>query len=105
MGCLGFANHGAYSASKHGVIGLTRSAAKEVGVRGIRVNAIAPGSIQTPLLDQAFQIVKQGENPEPTAIKRVGTAEEMASVIAFLLGPESTFVTGSVYGADGGWNC
>ena len=87
------------------MIGLTRSAAKEVGHRNIRVNAIAPGSIVTPLLIRA-----QEANPEeglnmPTAFKRTGTAEEMAGIIAFLLGPESTYVTGSVYGGDGGWDC
>lgn len=102
---LGFAGSGAYVASKHGVIGLTRSAAKEVGDRSIRVNAVAPGAIHTPLLVRA-----QENNPEegtnmPIAFKRLGTAEEMAGIIAFLLGPESTYVTGSVYGGDGGWDC
>ena len=101
----GFAGSAAYVASKHGVIGLTRSAAKEVGDRNIRVNAIAPGSILTPLLQKA-QEANPGEGlNNPTAIKRPGTAEEMAGIIAFLLGPESTYVTGSVYGGDGGWNC
>jgi len=105
QGVMGFAGSAAYVASKHGVIGLTRSAAKEVGGRNIRVNAIAPGSILTPLLLKA-----QEANPEegfnnPTIIRRPGTAEEMAGIIAFLLGPESSYVTGSVYGGDGGWNC
>ena len=87
------------------MIGLTKSAAKEVGDRSIRVNAIAPGSIYTPLLLKA-QGINPGEGSNmPTAIKRMGTAEEMAGIIAFLLGPESTYVTGSVYGGDGGWNC
>lgn len=105
QGVMGFAGSAAYVASKHGVIGLTRSAAKEVGDRNIRVNAIAPGSILTPLLRKA-QEVNPGEGlNNPTAIKRPGTAEEMAGIIAFLLGPESTYVTGSVYGGDGGWNC
>jgi NAD(P)-dependent dehydrogenase (short-subunit alcohol dehydrogenase family) len=105
-GGLGFAGSGAYSATKHGVIGLTRSAAKEVGVREIRVNAVAPGAILTPLLKVSEEI-----NPEEvgktvtTAIKRQGKAEEIAAIIAFLLGPESSFVTGSVYGGDGGWDC
>ena len=87
------------------MIGLTRSTAKEVGDREIRVNAVTPGSIMTPLLQKARE-----ENPDeghgmPTAIKRVGTAEEMAGIICFLLGPESSYVTGAVYGGDGGWNC
>jgi NAD(P)-dependent dehydrogenase (short-subunit alcohol dehydrogenase family) len=87
------------------VIGLTRAAAKEFGDREIRVNAVAPGSILTPLLQKA-----QDANPNegvgmPCAIKRTGTAEEVASIIAFLLGPDSTYTTGSVYGVDGGWAC
>src|SRR3954466_3222981 len=97
---LGFAGSGAYAASKHGVIGLTRCAAKEVGEREIRVNAVAPGAILTPLLKRAQEINPAEDNP--SAIKRKGTAEEMAGIIAFLLGPESTYVTGSVYGGDGG---
>jgi NAD(P)-dependent dehydrogenase (short-subunit alcohol dehydrogenase family) len=87
------------------VIGLTRSTAKEVGDRDIRINAIAPGAIMTPLLLRAQEGNPNEGTNNPTAIKRTGTAEEMASVIAFLLGPESSYVTGSVYSADGGWNC
>jgi NAD(P)-dependent dehydrogenase (short-subunit alcohol dehydrogenase family) len=103
--CVGFAKHGAYVASKHGVVGLTRVAAKEVGGRNIRVNAIAPGAIETPLLAKADVIMNVNKHDEPSAIKRLGTAEEMGYLIAFLLGPESTFTTGAVYGADGGWAC
>ncbi|KAG0646820.1 hypothetical protein D0Z07_6225 [Hyphodiscus hymeniophilus] len=105
QGVMGFAGSAAYVASKHGVIGLTRSAAKEVGDRNIRVNAIAPGSILTPLLRRAQEATPEEGFNTPTAFKRPGTAEEMAGIIAFLLGPESTYVTGSVYGGDGGWNC
>jgi NAD(P)-dependent dehydrogenase (short-subunit alcohol dehydrogenase family) len=102
---LGFARHGAYVASKHGVIGLTRAAAKEVGDREIRVNAVAPGAILTPLLKSAQEISPSDVHSNPTAIKRPGTAEEIAAIVAFLVGPESSFVTGSVYGGDGGWDC
>ncbi|TVY68651.1 3-oxoacyl-[acyl-carrier-protein] reductase FabG [Lachnellula suecica] len=95
----------AYGATKHGVIGLTRSAAKENGERNVRVNAVAPGSIETPLL-QLARVGNPGEGADNnTAIKRAGTSEEMANIIGFLLSPESSFVTGSVYGGDGGWNC
>jgi len=105
QGVMGFPGSAAYVASKHGVIGLTRAAAKEFGDREIRVNAVAPGSVMTPLLQRA-----QEANPDegvgtPCAIKRTGTAEEIAGIIAFLLGPDSTYTTGSVYGGDGGWNC
>jgi NAD(P)-dependent dehydrogenase (short-subunit alcohol dehydrogenase family) len=86
-------------------MGLTRSAAKEVGDRSIRVNAIAPGSIETPLLKKAQVINPDETSANANVIKRNGTPEEMASIIAFLLGPESTYVSGSVYAGDGGWNC
>ncbi len=76
-----------------------------MGDRNIRVNAVAPGAIMTPLLLRAREGNPDEGRNNPTAIKRTGTAEEMAGVIAFLLGPESSYVTGSVYGADGGWNC
>ena len=68
------------------------------------MNAVAPGAILTPLLQRASE-VNPDEGEAKSAIKRVGTAEEMAAIIAFLLGPESSYVTGSVYGGDGGWNC
>jgi NAD(P)-dependent dehydrogenase (short-subunit alcohol dehydrogenase family) len=101
----GFFGSGAYSTSKHGVIGLTRCAAKEVGDREIRVNAVAPGSIMTPLLLKAQEANPAEGNNMPTAIKRVGSAEEVAGLIAFLLGPDSSYSTGMVFGSDGGWNC
>ncbi|KAF5635218.1 D-arabinitol 2-dehydrogenase [Fusarium sp. NRRL 25303] len=102
----GFAKHGAYDASKHGIVGLTRAAAKENGHREVRVNAVAPGAIYTPLMKKAWDMHNRPEDAafdEPTAFQRQGTSEECASVIAFLLGPESTFVSGSVYEVDGAW--
>jgi len=98
-------HHSAYSATKHGVIGLVRAAAAEYGRRGIRVNALAPGAIATPLMDQADRIHNRArsDHHEPSAIKRLGTAEEMAKSIAFLLGEDSSFTTGTTLVADGGW--
>ncbi|KAF9892970.1 hypothetical protein FE257_000562 [Aspergillus nanangensis] len=102
QGLRGFALHAAYSASKHGVVGLTRSVAKEVGPE-IRVNAVAPGSIQTPLLEQARVI--QGElSAIPTAIPRNGTADEVAQSVVFLLGDTSSYTTGTILSVDGGWD-
>ncbi|PQE03026.1 hypothetical protein CJF31_00002860 [Rutstroemia sp. NJR-2017a BVV2] len=93
----------AYVASKHGVIGLTRSAAQEVGDRNIRVNAVAPGAIETPLLAKAREVVGDKVNP-PAALKRIAEPEEIAAIVVFLLSQESSYVTGAVYAADGGWS-
>lgn len=89
------------------MIGLTKAAAQENGAREIRVNAVAPGAIYTPLMQKHWDLA--GRSPDapfddPSAFPRQGTAEEVANVIAFLLGPESTFVSGSVYAVDGAWS-
>lgn len=105
-GTKGFARHAAYDASKHGVIGLTKAAAQENGPREVRVNAVAPGSIYTPLMQKHWDLSGREKNApfdEPSAFQRHGTAEEVANVIVFLLGPDSTFVSGSVYSVDGAW--
>ncbi|KAH7155973.1 short chain dehydrogenase/ reductase [Dactylonectria macrodidyma] len=102
----GVANHGAYAASKHGVLGLTRVAAKENGHREVRVNAVAPGPIYTPLMQRFWDSIDRPSNApfdEPIAFQRQGTAEEVANVVVFLLGPESSFVSGSCYSVDGAW--
>lgn len=102
----GFACHAAYDASKHGVIGLTRAAAQENGHREVRVNAVAPGAIYTPLMQKNWDLTgrpKDAPFSDPSSFRRQGTAEETAAVIGFLLGPESTFVSGSVYRIDGAW--
>jgi NAD(P)-dependent dehydrogenase (short-subunit alcohol dehydrogenase family) len=90
------------------VHGLTKAAARENGVRNVRVNAVAPGAIYTPLMQSAFDYygVPAGTRPpfsEPSAIQRMGTAEEVANVIVFLLSPESSFVSGAIYSVDGCW--
>ncbi|KAF7193382.1 Short-chain dehydrogenase/reductase ABA4 [Pseudocercospora fuligena] len=106
QGTLGFAKHAAYAASKHGVLGLVRSAAKEVGERNIRVNAVTPGSIQTPLMDKRNAL--EGVNPNDhtaTPIDRMAQPSEVGSLIAWLLSDEATFVSGATYAVDGGWAC
>lgn len=105
-GLKGFARHSAYDSSKHGIIGLTKAAAQEVGAREIRVNAVAPGSVYTPLMQKEWDHSgrpKDAPFDEPTAFQRLGRIDEAASVMAFLLGPESSFVSGSVYCVDGAW--
>ena len=100
------ARHAAYGASKHGIIALTEAAAKENGDREIRVNAVAPGAIYTPMMQKIWDESKRPSDlpfDNPTAFQRQGKAQEVATVIGFLLGPESTFVSGSVYAVDGAW--
>jgi NAD(P)-dependent dehydrogenase (short-subunit alcohol dehydrogenase family) len=93
--------HGAaaYVASKHGVIALTRSAAIEYGHQGIRVNAVCPGHIETPLLGS----VQRGDNlSQRNPMKRYGTAEEIADLVAWLSSDQASFVNGAAFTADGG---
>jgi NAD(P)-dependent dehydrogenase (short-subunit alcohol dehydrogenase family) len=111
-GVQGMPNNAAYTASKHGVIGLTRSAAKEVGGRGVRVNAICPGFIDTPMNAQSKEIQEAGGNKEQrdakinaVALGRSGKAEECAELIVYLLGEGASFITGNAVSVDGGWNC
>ncbi|KAF6824203.1 short chain dehydrogenase reductase family [Colletotrichum plurivorum] len=100
-GLIGRVNNASYVSSKHAVAGLTKSAAKESGPRGIRVNAICPGKIITPMSD-ASRNMKIDNEP---AMKRLGQPREVATVIAFLLSEESSYITGACIGIDGGWNC
>ncbi|KAJ9633839.1 hypothetical protein H2204_006624 [Knufia peltigerae] len=100
----------AYSVSKHGVLGLTRCAARESGSRGIRVNAVAPGPVQTPLMDRILQEAGKKDIPamemhRSLAIPRLGTPEELAKTFVFLLSDDSSWTTGSVYTVDGGAMC
>ncbi|KAI2602423.1 3-oxoacyl-reductase [Hypoxylon sp. NC1633] len=103
-GLQGFAKYAAYDTTKHGIIGLTKAAAKEVGHREIRVNAVAPGAIHTPLMEKSWKIHNRGSDApdDQSAFGRQGTSEECGNVLAFLLGPDSKFVSGSVYSVDGG---
>lgn len=111
-GVQGMPNNAAYTASKHGVIGLTRSAAKEVGGKGVRVNAICPGYIDTPMNHKSKAIQEAGGHKDnrdskikSVALRRSGKAEECAELIAYLLGEGASFITGNAVSVDGGWNC
>lgn len=90
-----------YSASKAGVIGMTKSAAKELSSRNIRVNAIAPGFIETDMTDALSETVIESAK-EIIPMKRFGKPEEIANAVAFLAGDESTYITGQVIRVDGG---
>ncbi|KAF2493019.1 3-alpha--hydroxysteroid dehydrogenase [Lophium mytilinum] len=100
-GLGGFAKNSAYTVSKHGVIGLTKSAAKEVADRGIRVNCIAPGIIDTEMHRESERIRGAPGNYN-APIKRKGQPEEVASLISWLLCDGSTYITGTVQIIDGG---
>jgi len=102
LGSVGFAGSAGYTAAKHGVVGLTQAAALEYSAQGIRVNAVGPGFIETPLLDALdAEMKKQLVALHP--IGRLGKSEEVAELIYWLSSDKSSFVTGSYYPIDGGY--
>lgn len=96
--------HPGYTASKHGVIGLTKSAALAYATSGIRVNAVAPGVIQTPLMDRIFAVQPEVEAPLVALhpIGRLGTPNEVAEAVVWLCSDASSFVVGHTLVVDGG---
>ncbi len=100
-GLSGVMNMAAYVASKHGVIGLTRNAAVEYAPAGIRVNAVCPGAVMTPLL-AADPPERQQELLAPHAIHRPGRPEEVAAAVVWLCSDQASFVTGAALPVDGG---
>lgn len=101
MGTNGAAGQSIYGAAKAGVIGLTLSAAKELGNKNIRVNAIAPGMIETSMLDILTQ-EQRDERINNIALKKIGEAEDVANLVLFLLSDLSKYITGQIIGIDGG---
>jgi 2-dehydro-3-deoxy-L-rhamnonate dehydrogenase (NAD+) len=103
LGQVGFAMSSAYVAAKHGVLGMTKAAAWEHAADGVRVNAVGPGFIMTPLLeanlDQPAIDFLAGQH----ALQRMGQPEEVAELVAWLASDASSFVTGAYYPVDGGY--
>jgi 3-oxoacyl-[acyl-carrier protein] reductase len=97
----GYPGAGHYSAAKAGILGLTRAAAFELGPWGIRVNAIAPGAVDTPMLENlhpAFVAVGVAQMP----LGRMAQPEEVAGVVAFVLSDDASYMTGQTVGVNGG---
>lgn len=102
-GLIGFPRHPAYSASKHGVVGLTKTAALEYARKGIRINAICPGFTMTPMVQQMIESGLPREQLEARVpMGRLGTDEEVAATMIYLCSNASAFMTGHALAIDGG---
>ncbi|KRG73413.1 oxidoreductase [Stenotrophomonas chelatiphaga] len=102
LGQVGYAGSVAYAAAKHGVVGLTQTAAWEHASDQIRINAVGPGFISTPLLEQMDPKVRATLESRH-ALKRLGTPEEVAALVAWLASDAASFATGTYYAIDGGY--
>jgi NAD(P)-dependent dehydrogenase (short-subunit alcohol dehydrogenase family) len=102
-GAVAAIGNGAYTASKHGVVGLTKNAAAEYGPQGLRVNCVGPGYIMTPLLENNLteDVLEILETKHP--LGRLGRSEEVSHLVCFLLSDEASFITGSYHLVDGGY--
>lgn len=103
LGSVGFANSSAYVAAKHGVVGLTKNGALEYSDKGIRVNAVGPGFIKTPLLDANLDKETMDFLASKHATQRLGLPEEVAEMFLWLASDKASFATGAYYPIDGGY--
>jgi 3-oxoacyl-[acyl-carrier protein] reductase len=101
VGQTGNAGQSAYAASKAGIIGFTRAMARELASRGVTVNAVAPGYIDTEMTEKLSQDLKQ-EFLQSIPLGRFGSGEDVAAVVSFLAGPSAGYITGQVIGVNGG---
>lgn len=106
LGLVGFAMAPAYTAAKHGVLGLTKAAALEYGAAGIRVNAVCPAFIETPMLEKAGlldDLDARKSVEQQHALNRLGQPKEVADLVTWLSSDAASFVTGAAYLVDGGY--
>jgi 3-oxoacyl-[acyl-carrier protein] reductase len=101
VGLMGNAGQTNYAASKAGLIGFTRSLARELGARNVTVNAVAPGFIETAMTEQLTE-AQQEALKKNLVIPRLGTTDDIAGAVAFLAGPEASYITGVVLNVSGG---
>ena len=104
-GLVGVRNSAAYTASKHGVVGLTKAAALEVAGSGVRVNAVCPGTVETPMLERVFaaQRERRAGYAAAESMGRIAAPREVADVVVFLCSDAASYVTGAAVPVDGGW--
>ena len=103
LGTVGFAMSSAYVAAKHGVVGMTKAAAWEHAADGIRVNAVGPAFIKTPLVEKALDEPTLTFLESQHAFNRLGAPEEVAELVAWLASDAASFATGAYYAIDGGY--
>jgi NAD(P)-dependent dehydrogenase (short-subunit alcohol dehydrogenase family) len=103
LGRVGFANAAAYTAAKHGVLGLSETAALEYSSQNIRINVVGPGFIKTPMISQNLDEEALKAITALHPIGRLGEPEEVGELVAWLSSDKASFVTGSYYGVDGGY--
>ena len=103
VGVTGNAGQANYAASKAGIIGLTKSAARELASRNVTVNAVAPGFIQTEMTDKLPENVKE-QMQSQIPLKRLGTTEDIAAAVSFLVSEDASYITGQVIEVNGGMN-
>lgn len=97
------ATSSAYAAAKHGVVGLTQSAALEYGTEKIRVNAVGPGFIRTPLVEESLSDAHMKALKSAHAMDRLGEPHEVAEFVVWLASDRASFMTGGYYAVDGGY--